>query len=77
MQDPLSGILVFNEVPLDEEGACCSSEDDDGMDEYMDDGAHGVSYLLWSRKEVDPDGWYAEDVGDPDDPDTSLGAKAL
>jgi hypothetical protein len=77
MQDPFSGIQVLNEVPLDEESICCISEDDDDMDEAMDDGAHGVSDLSWSRKEADPGGWYAEDVDDPDDPDPSLDAQAL
>jgi hypothetical protein len=47
------------------------------MDEAMDDGAHGLSDLSWSRKEAEPDGWYAEDVDDPDDPDHSLNAQTL
>jgi hypothetical protein len=38
LQDPFSGIQVCNEVPLDEEGTCCSRKDDDDMDEAMDDG---------------------------------------
>jgi hypothetical protein len=77
MQDPCSDIQVVNELPLDKEGTCCSSEDDYDMDEAMDDGAHGVSDLSWSRKEAEPDGWYAEDVDDPDDPDPSLDAQTL
>jgi hypothetical protein len=77
MQDPFRGIRVFNEVPLDKEGTCCISEDDDDMDEAMDDGAHGVSNLSRSRKEADPDGWYAEDVDDLDDPYPSLDAQTL
>jgi hypothetical protein len=77
MQDPCIGIHVFNEVPLDEEGICCSSEDDNNMDEAMDYGAHGVSDLPLSRKEADPDVWYAEDVDDPDDPYPSLDAQRL
>jgi hypothetical protein len=43
----------------------------------MDYGARGVSDLSWSRKEAEPDGWYAEDVDDPDDPDPSLDAHTL
>jgi hypothetical protein len=43
----------------------------------MDDGARGVSYLLWSRKEADPDGWCAEDVDDPDDLDPLLDLQTL
>jgi hypothetical protein len=77
LQDPVSGIQVFNEVPLDEEGTCFSSEDDDDMDEAMDHGVHGISYLSWSRKEAEPDGWYAKDVDDSDDPDPSLDVQTL
>jgi hypothetical protein len=32
LQDPFSGIQVFNEVPLNEEGTCCSIEDDDDLE---------------------------------------------
>jgi hypothetical protein len=77
MQDPFRGIQVFNEVLLDEEDTCCSSEDNDDMDEAMDDGDHGVSNLSWSRTEAEPDVWYAEDVDDPDDPDPSIDAQTL
>jgi hypothetical protein len=77
VQDPFHGIQVFNEVPLDEEGTCCSSEYYNEMDKAMDYGAHGVSDLSWSRKEAEPDGWYAEDVDDPDDPDPSLDVQTL
>jgi hypothetical protein len=74
MHDPFSGIHVLNEVLLDEEGTCCSSKYDDQMNEAMDDGVHGVYDLSWSRKEAEPDGWYVEDV---DDPDPSLDAQTL
>jgi hypothetical protein len=77
MQDSFSGIQVFKELPLDEEGTCCSSEDDNGMDEAMDDGARCVSDLSWNRKEAEPDGWYAEDVDNPDDPDPLLNVQTL
>jgi hypothetical protein len=77
LQDPFSGIHLFNGVPIDEEGACCSSEDDNDMDKAMDDGARGVPDLLWSQKEAEPDGWYAKYVDNPDDLDPLIVAQTL
>jgi hypothetical protein len=52
LQDPFSGIQVFSEVPLDEEGYCFSSEDDNDMDEAMDDEDHG--FLIFHGVEKKP-----------------------
>jgi hypothetical protein len=76
LQDPFSG-QVFKEVPFDKEGACCSSEDDEDVDEVMGDSDYEASDLCWSYKEALYGGWYADDADGQDDHDPPIDAQTL